>query len=132
MTPSVSLAVRGRGSISTRRPGPGNRIDVGVAIPLVRVGLDGTSEAQVTSVSGEPAHFFGTPANPLARATAAAQGSASGIGDVAARIKIAALVRPRGAVALLGDVRFPTGKDENFLGSGATAVRGLGVVSLQY
>ena len=112
--------------------GLGNRIDVGVAIPLVRVGLDGTSEAQVISVSGEPAHFFGTPANPLARATAAAQGSASGIGDVAARIKIAALVRPRGAVALLGDVRFPTGKDENFLGSGATAVRGLGVVSLQY
>jgi hypothetical protein len=64
--------------------------------------------------------------------TQVVDGSATGIGDLAARLKVNVLARERAAVALLGDVRFPTGDELDFLGTNDWAVRGLGILSLQF
>ena len=108
-----------------------DRIDVSVAVPLVRTSISGQSEAQIIPFSNPTPHYFGTSTNPLLRSTASAEGSATGIGDVAVRLKAALAATPRGAFALLGDVRFPTGKEEDFLGAGGASFSVLGVGSLR-
>jgi hypothetical protein len=74
-------------------------------------------------------HQFGTDASPTNRASSAIEGSHTGIGDLALRAK--AMIRNSEvlSVALLGDVRLPTGDKENFTGTGGLAVRALAVVS---
>jgi hypothetical protein len=62
-------------------------------------------------------------------AYAATSGAATGIGDVAARVKVNIAQTKQVGVALLVDARFATGDETNLLGSGAFAGRGLGVVS---
>lgn len=111
-----------------------DRIDVGVALPLVSVSLRGTSSAQITPFGLPPAvHFFGgTPEDPILSATRAIDGSTTGLGDVDARVKVNLRRGEPLSVALLGDVRFPTGSESNLLGSGAFAVRGLGILSARF
>lgn len=108
-----------------------DRIDVSLAVPLVRTALAGASEAQVIPFSNPTPHYFGTPANPLLRATASEAGSAAGVGDVALRLKAGLVNRPAGAFALFADVRLPTGREEDFLGAGGTSVSVQGVGSLR-
>ena len=108
-----------------------DRVDLSVAVPLIRTSLTGQSEAQVIPYSTPTPHFFGTPQNPLFRATAAAEGTSSGIGDVAVRLKANLASGPGGGFALLGDVRLPTGKEEDFLGTGQTSYSVIGVGSLR-
>ena len=108
-----------------------DRIDLSVALPLVRTSLTGVSEAQIIPFSNPTPHHFGTGQNPLLRATTSASGSATGIGDVAIRAKAGLYSSPRGAVALLGDVRLATGKEEDFLGSGGTSFSVIGIGSLR-
>ncbi|HEX9728052.1 MAG TPA: hypothetical protein VGA37_06085 [Gemmatimonadales bacterium] len=107
--------------------------DIGVAVPIVTTSLRATSSAQVVPFGGPSAtHFFtGTPSNPNLFATRSIDGTATGLGDVAARLKVAVRQSGRANVALLGDVRFATGSAEDLLGSGSTAIRGLGIVSAQ-
>jgi hypothetical protein len=52
-----------------------------------------------------------------------------GIGDVAIRAKINFYQTDQVGFAALADVRLPTGDEENFLGSGETSIRALGVLS---
>lgn len=106
-------------------------VDVGVAIPLVFVSFTGTSNAEVLPLTGPPvAHFFsGTSADPGLTAQRFVEGSASGIGDVAARVKIALNQAQNARVALLADARFATGNADDLLGSGAFVIRGMGIVS---
>ncbi len=106
-----------------------DRIDLGVAVPLVRAAMDGSSVANIITFVNPSPHFFGTKTNPLYRATAAGSGSASGIGDVSARLKVQLLKSDRVGFSILGDVKFPTGKEEDFLGAGETSYRGLGILS---
>jgi hypothetical protein len=111
-----------------------DRIDVGVAIPIVSVSLRGNSEAQITPFGPPPAvHFFGgTPENPILSATRSIDGSSTGLGDVDARIKVNLRRGEPLSVGVLADVRFPTGSERNLLGSGAFAARGLAIVSAQF
>ncbi|MGE0555639.1 MAG: transporter [Gemmatimonadales bacterium] len=106
-------------------------LDLSVAVPLVRTSLDGTSEAQIIPFENPTPHFFGTDENPLLRVTTSASGSSTGVGDIALRLKLGVANRPGGAFALLGDVRLPTGKEEDFLGAGGTSFSVLGVGSLR-
>lgn len=106
-----------------------NRIDIGVVVPFVMANLVGTSSARVNSPLSSSPHAFGTPDNPQATASARADGSASGIGDVTGRLKINLLQSATTGFSLLGEVRLPTGDVDNFLGSGETVVRALGVFS---
>ncbi len=105
-----------------------DRIDVGFAVPFISTSLDGRSTATVIPFGDNVNHFFeGTPSNPDFTASRSVNGSATGIGDIAGRIKI----QVASPFSILTDVRLPTGSAEELLGSGETAVRGLGIFSTQ-
>ena len=111
-----------------------DRVDVGVVLPIVSTSLSGTSDAQIVPFGGPPAqHFFGgTPTNPQLTTSRFVEGSASGIGDIAARVKVNVTRTERSNFSLLGDVRFPTGSADDLLGSGHVAARGLGILSARF
>jgi hypothetical protein len=111
-----------------------DRVDIGVALPIVSTSLRGTSNAQVIPFGGTTAaHFFGgTPDDPQLATSRFVDGSATGIGDVAARIKINITQTERTTFALLGDARFPTGSADDLHGSGHLAARGLGILSARF
>jgi hypothetical protein len=111
-----------------------DRIDIGVVVPLVTTSLRGNSTAQINEFGPPPAvHFFGgTPENPVLTASRFVEGSSTGLGDVVARVKVNLHRGDPVSLALLGDTRFPTGSDDDLLGSGAFAERGLGIVSARF
>lgn len=111
-----------------------DRIDIGVALPLVSVSLAGRSDAQVNPFGPPPAvHFFGgTPENPILTASRSIEGSSTGLGDVDGRVKLNLRRADPLSVAVLADVRFPTGSESNLLGSGAFAARGLAIFSARF
>ncbi|HUF25442.1 MAG TPA: hypothetical protein VMM18_00570 [Gemmatimonadaceae bacterium] len=107
-----------------------NRIDIGVAVPIVSLDIDGSSIGTIVNTAGFPHHFWGGDfASPILVDTTGSQGSVTGIGDIAARIKFNLAQTARGGAAFLTEVRVPTGNQEDFLGSGSPAVRGLFVAS---
>jgi len=107
-----------------------NRIDVSLVIPIVNVRMDVTSNATIIDNSHSANHQFKATGCPLAPGSAvpatspcanqvfANSNSATGIGDVVLRAKGVIWSGERAAVALGADVRFPTGDEQNFLGSG--------------
>jgi hypothetical protein len=111
-----------------------DRIDLGVVLPVVSTSIQGTSAAQIQPFGPPPAvHFFGgTPENPVLTASRFVEGSATGVGDVAARVKINLSRGTPVSVSVLADTRFPTGSSSDLLGSGSFAVRGLGIVSARF
>jgi hypothetical protein len=113
-----------------------DRIDVSVALPYVSNSISGHSFGQIVPFGPNPAHYFGgTATAPILSATADVDGSASGIGDVALRAKVnlsSGGAQARTGFALLADVRLPTGNEDDFLGSGNTSTRVLGIVSARY
>src|SRR5690242_20818377 len=111
-----------------------DRVDVGVVLPIVSTTLRGTSEAQIVPFGGTTAqHFFGgTPANPELSTSRFVEGSATGIGDIAARVKVNVMRSDRTNFSLLADARFPTGSADDLLGSGHVAARALGILSARF
>lgn len=98
------------------------RLDVGAAIPMVNVSLDARSNLAVQRLATgitSPIHVFrnGTQNDVISQS-----GSASGVGDVALRVKYGLLKQPRRGVALAVDVRLPTGEQRDLLGTGAARV----------
>ncbi len=107
--------------------------DIGVAVPFVRVSMQGTSTAEIVPFGPNPPHFFaGDINNPILRATSALDASSAGIGDVVGRLKINLGQSSRFGAALLAEVRFPTGDELNLRGSGATSARGLGIFGAKF
>ncbi len=111
-----------------------DRLDVGVVVPVVQARLRGASTARVLAgTAGAPSTVLGGTADaPVLTSQQSVAGRASGIGDVALRAKVNLVDRPTAGFAFLGDVRLPTGDAANLLGSGALAVRVLGVYSGRY
>lgn len=108
-------------------------LDVGVAVPFVRVSVRGTGIAQIDPFGPNPPHFFaGDATNPVLRASSFVDGTATGLGDVVGRLKVNLGQSSRIGAALLAEVRFPTGDENELLGSGATSARGLGVFGAQF
>jgi hypothetical protein len=93
-----------------------DRIEIGAAVPLVRLTLDG----QRVNV------YRGTT---FLQASGTA--SASGVADIAVRAKVTALATRGGGVAIAGEVRLPTGDSANLLGTGSTSIRVMGIGSLE-
>jgi hypothetical protein len=114
--------------------GLADRVDLGVVLPVVVASFHGESEGQIVPFGGPTvAHFFGgTPENPELSASRFVQADASGIGDVALRLKVNMHRTDRASFSLLGDARFPTGSEDDLLGSGAFAMRGLGILSARF
>ena len=106
--------------------GVGERFDLGVAVPIQKVDLSATIlttvEPLATSGDANVVHQFegGGQTN-----TYLESGSASGIGDVVVRGKLNFLRKDTFAMAATADLRLPTGKEEDLLGSGATQVKAL-------
>jgi hypothetical protein len=108
-----------------------DNLDVAVVLPFVNARLHGTSDAQIIPFGGPTAaHFFaGTPDNPVLSASRSVDGSAFGLGDVAVRAKLLLRDTPGASLALLGQARFATGAENDLLGSGAFAARGIAILS---
>jgi hypothetical protein len=109
-----------------------DRVDLGVVLPVVRTSLRGSSTATIIPFGsgGVPPHFFaGTEENPVLTASRFVEGSASGLGDVSARVKVNLRSGSPVWLGVLAEGRFPTGSEEDLRGSGAVALRGLGIVS---
>jgi hypothetical protein len=107
-----------------------DNLDVGVAIPVVRAGLDGSAGGTVIPFGTTTPHFFGDATNQVLNATSSTSGSSIGIGDIAARVKLNLSNAP--GLALFGDVRLPTGDADELRGAGALSVRAFGVYSTRY
>jgi hypothetical protein len=105
------------------------RFDIGVAVPLQRVDLsariDTSIERLSTSVDPFVVHQFEGGSTDF---TYRESGSASGLGDILVRGKWNFFRGASASAALGTDVRLPTGKEEDLLGSGATQVKLYGVV----
>jgi hypothetical protein len=94
-----------------------DRWDVGAAVPVVSIALEGS---RVNTYRGQV----------LLQARADAR--ATGVGDIAVRTKYRLLDRPgAGGIAAIGEVRLPTGDAENLLGTGDTAMSALAVGSFE-
>ena len=109
-----------------------DKLDVGIAVPLVRSSLSGTSRGVITPFSATTPHFFGTTANPSLTATGNTSASSIGLGDIAVRVKANLSQSEKAGVALFGDVRLPTGDPDNFRGAGSLSARLLGAYSGRY
>ena len=111
-----------------------DRVDIGVVLPIVSTSLRGTSNAQIVPFGGTTAqHFFGgTPPNPELFTSRFVEGSATGVGDIATRVKINLMRSERTNFSVLSDVRFPTGSADDLLGAGHIAARGLGILSARF
>lgn len=113
--------------------GIANWFDLGVTIPLVYTSLSGRSEAQIVPFGSNSVYSFGGPAeDPQVADASFEEASAFGIGDIGVRLKANLGQGERYGFGLQGDLRLPTGSEENFHGLGAAAFRALGVVSAEY
>lgn len=107
-------------------------IDVGVAVPFVRTEVSGRTDAQILPFGSTAIHRFGgNSTDPILRATATMEGSASGIGDIAGRVKVNLGQGETMGAAVLADIRFPTGREEDLLGTGASQIRAMALYSAQ-
>jgi hypothetical protein len=110
-----------------------DHLDVSVAVPLVSVDLAVSSRTTIRRIGTvDPAiHFFFEPTgdNFGSQETFQKSGHATGVGDVAVRLKAAAIRRPELGFAVGLESRFPTGDEENLLGAGALALKGFLVLS---
>ncbi|MDB4882439.1 MAG: hypothetical protein JWL95_1205 [Gemmatimonadetes bacterium] len=108
-----------------------DRLDVGIVMPIVQADFRGESNAQIMPFGGTTtAHYFaGTTTNPVLTANRQSLGSAAGLGDVAVRAKLNLRETPDASIAVLVDGRFPTGSQEDLLGSGKFTGRALAILN---
>ena len=109
------------------------RVDLSVAVPLVTVDMEVTSNASVQRIGTAPTpatHFFRDASGGFGGARLyTGSGTSSGIGDVILRLKTSVLKSGQTAMALGVDSRLPTGDEEDLLGSGAPGVKPFLVLS---
>jgi len=102
-----------------------NNLDVGIAIPFAKISLLGNSKATVESFTlardDTARHQFGSdPTRPQLTTFAGYNASATGLSDIALRLKYSFLQGAEIDLAALLDVRLPTGDEADFLGTGKT------------
>jgi hypothetical protein len=91
-------------------------LDVGVAVPIVSLSLEGS---RVNTYRGER----------LLQATGTAE--TTGLGDMALRAKVRLYGEAASGLALVGESRLPTGSEENLLGSGEASYSAMLVGSFE-
>jgi hypothetical protein len=112
-----------------------DRIDVSLAVPVVRTRLSLLSNATIHRIgtgSDFTIHYFrdedsigGFGSNRQYFA----EGTAGGLGDLVARVKTTLMREGTRSFAAGVDVRMPTGDENNLLGSGALGIRPFAAVS---
>ena len=113
--------------------GLSDRVDVSAALPLVSVDLAVSSRTTVQRIGtvNHAIHFFFKPTGDTFgdEKTFEKSGHATGIGDVALRLKASVARRPTLGMAVGIEGRLPTGDEENLLGAGALALKPFLVMS---
>jgi hypothetical protein len=115
-----------------------DRLDMSVAIPVVRTHLGVQSAATIQRLGTGPSHdvhYFRDPdaTDELgSERTFVSGGSASGLGDLIVRLKAAVMREANRGLAAGLDLRLPTGDERNLLGSGAAGVRPFLAYSASY
>jgi hypothetical protein len=115
-TESLTLRVRSSTMTAFASVGITNRFEIGAAVPFVQLTLDGE---RINVYRGDSVQ------------QAAATSKANGVGDIAIRAKLMMVAARSGGVAVAGELRLPTGDERNLLGAGTTAVRVMGIGSLE-
>jgi hypothetical protein len=115
-----------------------SRIDLSLAVPIVRTHLSLLSNARIQRLgtgSNLGVHYF---LDPAALGTFGSthqyftEGSASGIGDLVVRMKTMLIREGSRALAAGIDARLPTGDEQNLLGAGAVGLRPFAAVSAAF
>lgn len=108
-------------------------VDLSVDVPVVHNSVQGTSVATIVPFEyPSPHRFAGTDSQPVMTAVASTAGQATGLGDVAARLKLNVTQTQHFGTAIYFEGRFPTGDVNNLLGSGAFSGRGVLVTSATF
>jgi hypothetical protein len=100
----------------TASAGLGGGVEVGVAAPFVRLAM-----------SGERTNLY----RGQRFRQASGEVTATGIGDIAVRAKYQALRAGSSGIGVAADLRLPTGREEDLLGSGSTTLRLMGIASYE-
>jgi hypothetical protein len=110
-----------------------NRFDIGVAVPIVNVGMDASVTGQIvrTATANNPSihNFDGVSSSTK---TVSENASATGLGDILLRAKYNLFRGTTTSFAAALDLRLPTGDSDNLLGTGATRTQILGIASGEY
>jgi hypothetical protein len=115
-----------------------SRIDVSLAVPLIKTHLSLLSNARILRLgtgSNLGVHYF---LDPTALGSFGSthqyftEGSASGVGDLVVRVKATVMREGSRAMAVGLDTRLPTGDEQNLLGTGAMGMRPFAAVSAGY
>jgi len=127
-----------------------DRLDVSVAVPLVRTELNLASNAVIQRIGTTnpencaadapnrclDIHFFDTGKSGIEKygneRVYSSSGSASGIGDIIFRLKGTVARWEHSGLAVAVDVRVPTGDEKNLLGSGAVGIKPFAAYSYVY
>jgi hypothetical protein len=113
---TLTLDLTSRVLTFTGTLGVTDRLDVSAAVPIVSLSMTGS---RVNTYRGD-------------RVTqASADASASGLGDVAVRAKYGVINGPAGGLAIAGEVRLPTGSEEDLRGAGTAAFSALVIGSAE-
>jgi hypothetical protein len=115
-TESLTLRIRSRTMTVLGSAGVTDRLEIGVALPFVRLDLEGRRLNVYRGAS-------------LLQASGTA--TATGMADLALRAKYTLLASHDGGVAAGAEVRLPTGDERNLLGAGAASIRFIGIGSLE-
>ena len=106
-----------------------DRLDVGIAIPIVTVDIRASGTAEILRIStGAPGPTDADPLNTHSwdgqglrvRSVAETGGSKTGLGDILLRSKWNFFRNDRDGLAAGLELRLPTGDEENLLGTGGT------------
>ncbi len=113
--------------------GVASRVDVSIAVPLLRVDLRDTFNESFVHNPNSPCPMAGCPSTP-ANQSGSRAGEATGIGDVvlAAKAivwKLRRADKDHGGFSLGVEVRLPSGDSHDFLGSGAIGAKPFATLS---
>lgn len=104
-----------------------DRIDIGVVLPVVKAKLDASAAQEIlrlsTGTADNTTHNFCLPPGDCTVRTLSDSESATGIGDVVLRGKYDFYRVEHLGLGTGLDVRLPTGREEDFLGTGVTQYR---------
>jgi hypothetical protein len=128
-----SLNVETRTAAFLASAGITDRLDVGIAVPIVHVELDATVQGTIlrtASAAVPELHSFDGAGQSVA--SLSASGTASGLGDISLRAKYNFLRDSGTALAGAVDLRLPTGDEDDLLGTGATRTKLFFIMSGEY
>jgi hypothetical protein len=115
-----------------------SRIDLSLAVPIVRTHLSLLSNAKILRLgtgANVQVHYFQDPAALGGYGSTRqffSEGSAGGVGDLLVRMKTTIVREGTRAMAAGLDVRLPTGDEQNLLGAGAAGLRPFAAFSSSY